>query len=290
MQLDAAGAADVLAALDRLEARLGLPRVEAAEQRRLAARAAGIGGGSGDTGWTPHRIDGWYLGLRPHLGTASVGEAGRLTDGPIAVPLTAAAGAGATRVWLRGAVPADVAAAGEAGWHVRRTLLVLGRGLDARLDPPAPEGMRLAPLADVGPAAVAHLLDRAYEGPVLRGLVEQDPDAGPWTTDRFHRVAATALTDPSDLLLAVDAGGQLAGAHWTSRRAHATGEVFNLAVDPDHGGRGVGAWLLGAGMAHLTRLGLRQVVLWVDEMNIPARTLYARAGLTERGRDVALER
>jgi predicted GNAT family acetyltransferase len=32
------------------------------------------------------------------------------------------------------------------------------------------------------------------------------------------------------------------------------------------------------------------VVLWVDMANAPARALYARAGFTERGWDVALER
>lgn len=290
MQLDATGADAVLGALDRLEARSGVPRVEAAEHRRLEARATGAGLGPRDGGWAPHRIDGWYLGLRPRSGAGAVAEAGRLADGPVGAALAAAGTAGATRVWLRGAEPADVVAAGDAGWHVRRTLLVLGRDLHDVPVPPVPAGLRPAPLAEVGPAAVARLLDRAYAGPTRHGLVELDPEAGPWTAARFDRVAASALADPSDLLLAVDGAGRLAGAHWTGRRAHATGEVFNLAVDPDHGGRGVGAWLLGTGLAHLAELGLRQVVLWVDEANGPARSLYARAGLTERGRDVALER
>ena len=187
-----------------------------------------------------------------------------------------------------------MAPAEAAGWHERRRLLILGRDLvDVGADvsgPEAPRGLHLAPLAEVGPAAVARLLDRAYAGPRSAGLVEADADAGPWTAERFTRVAAVALADTADLLLAVDGDGALAGAHWTGRRAGGVGEVFNLAVDPDHIGRGIGAWLLAAGLAHLVRLGHHAAVLWVDHANAPARALYARAGFTELGWDVALAR
>lgn len=289
--LDPRGAAAVLAALDALELRHGVPRIEAAERRRFAAHASGSTAGSSEraAGWTPHAVDGWYLGLHASHG-GRVGELGRLDGGPVAAPLAAATAAGAARVWLRGADPTDLEAAVD--WTERRRLLVLGRPLaGADTDAVAPPtGLRLAPLADVGGEAVAALLTRAYEAPRRNGLVEADPDAGPWTTERFARVAAVALAAPEDLLLAVDDVGRLVGAHWTGRRAGGVGEVFNVAVDPARGGRGVGAWLLAAGLAHLAALGLREVVLWVDRDNAPARALYARAGFVERGRDVALER
>jgi mycothiol synthase len=299
VHLDPRGAADVLAALDAIEVRDGVPRIEAAEHRRLAAHAAAAVApvaapdrtARSDVAWTPHVIDGWYLGLRRRMDDGTVtGEAGRLDDGPVTALLAAAAEADAARVWLRGAGPTDIAAAEHVGWLGRRTLRILGRSLTDTAAPAAPTGLHLAPLAEVGSAAVARLLDRAYTGPRSVGLVEADPDAGPWTPERFDHVASVALADPADLLLAVDDRGGVVGAHWTGRRAGGVGEVFNLAVDPDGGGRGVGAWLLGAGLAHLEAHGHRTVVLWVDDANVPAVTLYRGAGFSELGRDVALGR
>ena len=290
VELDPRGAAEVLAVLDRLEAASTVPRIEAAERRRLVARAEGVVA-SPDHAWTPRLVDGWYLGLRTRTGDAAViGETGRLGDGTVAAPLATADAAGAVRVWLRGGDPDDVTAADAAGWRVRRALLVLGRDLSDVAALPAPDGLRLVAAQQVEPAAVAELLDLAYAGPRRDGLVEADPDAGAWTVERFARVAAVALDDPSDLLVAVDDDGRVVGVHWTGRRAGAVGEVFNLAVDPACAGRGVAAWLLGAGLAHLRAAGHREVVLWVDERNAPARALYERAGFAERGRDVALGR
>ena len=294
--LDARGAAEVLERLAALEHRHGVPRLEAAERRRLAAHASGSAPGRAATdrsGWAPHAIDGWYLGVRARPDGPTVGEAGRLDSGDVTAPLAAAAAAGADRVWLRGAAPADVAAAGDRGWRPQRTLLILARDLagpGGAAEVAPPEGLRLAPLAAVGAGPVAGLLERAHDGPRRDGLVEADPEAGPWTAERFDRAAAVALADPTDLLLAVDNDGALVGAHWTGRRAAGSGEVFNLAVDPASGGRGIGTWLLAAGLAHLAGLGMHEVVLWVDRDNTPARGLYARAGFVERGRDVALER
>jgi len=293
VQLDPRGAADVLAASALLEARHGLPRVEAAEARRLAALAAGTEDpDAAAAGWVPRRGDGWYLGLRTAPDGTVVGEAGRLGDGPVAAVLAAAGAAGADRVWLRGADAADVVGTTGSEWSVHRTLLVLARPATAPVPefPPPPAGLRRVASADVDPEAVAALLDRAYAGPRRDRLVEAGPEGGPWTADRFTAAAAATLADPADLILVADADGGLAGAHWTARRGDGVGEVFNLAVDPDRAGRGLGRWLLDAGLAHLAALGRREVVLWVDAANAPALALYAAAGFTERGRDVALGR
>lgn len=290
--LDPHGASDVLAALDAHERRQGVPRLEAAERRRLAARASGGGDPAEDPErWVPHTVGGWYLGLRTPPDGGPVAEAGRLDGGPVTALLDAAASVAAGRLWLRDADPVDVAAAAERGWTTRRTLLVLGRPLTP--DPTAvapPAGLRLRRLGEVGAGPVAALLMRAYDEPRRTGLVEADPGAGPWTVERFRRVATVSLAAPEDLLVAVDPEGAPVGAHWTGRRAGGMGEVFNLAVDPSWKGRGLGSWLLTAGLMHLSGLGLREVVLWVDRENAPARALYARAGFVERGRDVAIGR
>lgn len=309
MELDARGAAEVLAALDRLEADGVVPRVEAAERRRLVA-AAGRGPvadpkRSAGSAWASHRLDGWYLGLRtvptrpdapdaPAAGDrgGAVGEAGRLSDGPIGPVLATAAEAGAGRVWLRGTSDDDVAAAAASGWGPARTLLVLGRALPTATpapQPALPPGLHLLPAGRADLEAVAGLLARAYDGPRRTGLVEEDGDAGPWSEARLAGLARVALADPTDLLVVADAAGRPVGVHWTGRRAHGVGEVVNLAVDPGSGRAGLGRWLLDAGLAHLAATGHHTVILWVDERNLPARELYGRAGFAEQGRDVALE-
>ena len=291
MPLDHAGATAVLAALDARGAVDGVPRIEAAERRRLAAAAAGSGQSAEDGIWTPSRVGAGYLGIRRRgSGARPIGEAGRIADGPLEPLLTAAAAADATRVWLRGAEPADVEAAGAIGWRPVRTLLVLGRSLPAEPAPAPPAGLRLTTLREAGAGPVGSVLARAYAAAERAGRVEPDPEEGPWSADRVERLAAVALADPSDLLVALDPDGTPVGVHWTGRRGPRTGEVFNLAVDPDRSARGLGAWLLGAGLAHLSSLGHTEVVLWADDENTPARSLYARAGFVERGRDVALER
>ncbi len=78
------------------------------------------------------------------------------------------------------------------------------------------------------------------------------------------------------------------GAQWLRRRTSGVGEVFNLAVAPGAVGRGVGAWLLTAGLHRLADLGHRRAILWVDAANAPARRLYARTGFVPIGRDVAV--
>lgn len=291
MQLDPAGAAAVLDALAALERRHTVPRIEGAERRRLRAHAGRVPRDAAAPGsWVPHRVDGWYLGLRPDPARAAVvGEAGRL-EGTAPPPLVAAAAAGATRVWVRGADPTDVAAAEASGWHRVRTLHVLTRALvDPTPDVTAPPGLRLVDLTAVGPDAVAAVLARAYAPARDAGRVELDVDAEPWTPERLDRLAAATLSDPADLLVAVDGDGRSVGVHWLRRRTEDVGEVFNLAVAPEATGHGVGRWLLAAGLARLAAVGLGRAILWVDAANTPALALYAAAGFAPLGQDVAVE-
>ena len=91
--------------------------------------------------------------------------------------------------------------------------------------------------------------------------------------------------DPEGFLLLeeTDADGNEAiiGFCWT--KVHAgekppLGEIYAIAVDPEHHGRGLGRELSLAGLAHLASRGLRQAILYVESDNKPARKMYGALG------------
>ena len=58
-----------------------------------------------------------------------------------------------------------------------------------------------------------------------------------------------------------------------------------VGVDPDHQGRGLGGPVTRLGLAHLARLGLAEVELYVDGDNTAARRTYQRLGFTDAAVD-----
>jgi len=59
------------------------------------------------------------------------------------------------------------------------------------------------------------------------------------------------------------------------------GEVYVVGVDPAHQGRGLGGPVTRLGLAHLARMGLGEVELYVDGDNTAARRTYERLGFTD---------
>ena len=100
----------------------------------------------------------------------------------------------------------------------------------------------------------------------------------------FERRAQSDWFDPAGLFVA-EQDGSIVGFHWTKVDG-GVGEVYVLAVDPDHQGQGLGAALLFRGLDHLASVGVEGVELFVEEDNAPACDLYMAAGFTEVGRDV----
>ena len=58
-----------------------------------------------------------------------------------------------------------------------------------------------------------------------------------------------------------------------------------VGVDPAHQGRGLGGPVTRLGLAHLARLGLAEVELYVDGDNTAARRTYERLGFTDAAVD-----
>jgi RimJ/RimL family protein N-acetyltransferase len=69
------------------------------------------------------------------------------------------------------------------------------------------------------------------------------------------------------------------------RQASHKGLLFGMAVEPKHGGRGIGRSLVEAVQSHARSLGVRQINLTVTSGNIPAMALYQRCGFREFGRE-----
>lgn len=108
-----------------------------------------------------------------------------------------------------------------------------------------------------------------------------------------HREAASLnASDVTDLMaqdgfddqgfLILEDGHDLVGFCWTRIHENGDGEIFRIAVSPDHQGGGVGRSLAIAGFNHLDRQpGVERGMLWVDTANRPAVSLYEDIGLTQ---------
>lgn len=287
------GADAALRFLDRVGAAVDAPVVDEAERARLEELAAG---GATAAGHRPAviRRDGGvvgYLGvLAGELDTARGDLAvdrddpeGSLLVAGLDAALVLARDAGARRLelWLRRVDDDVVGRAAERGFAVERRLAVLGRSLERPLaDAPLPEGLTVRGSRPGDERAIVELLAEAYAG---------TPEAD-WDLEAFRARQAYDWFDPEDLLVAVDGAAGIVGIHWTKRRGDAVGEVYNLAVAPRARGRGLGRALLGAGLGHLQRRGVDEVLLWVDTANAPAVELYTSHGFRVRWEDVALGR
>src|SRR6516162_8632884 len=116
-------------------------------------------------------------------------------------------------------------------------------------------------------ATYAGLLATSY----LVGLSERRREAG-WRSVILH--------EPSDVRVAVDAGGTIVGfGSCGACRAdrNFAGEVFTLYVGPDWQNRGIGRRLLLSLFRRLNACGRNSAIVWVLRDN-PSRFFYERLG------------
>ena len=187
-------------------------------------------------------------------------------------------------VWAHGDHPAAAALAAATGLDRARELLQLRAEVaEARAglgERPVPAGMAISSFSAEDADDWVALNARAFAS---------HPEQGRMTRGDLDDRVAEAWFDPTDLLLARDRDGRLAGFHWLKVEG-GQAEVYVLGVDPDRGARGLGSALLAAGLDLLAERGHDEVDLYVEADNAPALALYRRAAFRDAAVDVQYRR
>src|ERR1700738_1521268 len=116
------------------------------------------------------------------------------------------------------------------------------------------------------------------DAPLLAALHAASFNRG-WSEQEFEQL----LTDRSVIADRVTRGRKVLG-FIVSRRAVDEAEILSVAVARAQRGQGLARRLLDLHLRRLAGFALRAVFLEVEEDNMPARKLYARAGFQEAGR------
>jgi mycothiol synthase len=196
--------------------------------------------------------------------------------------LAAAAGGYELRLWAHGDLPAAAALARAAGFERFRALWQMRRSLAGPLDQPA------------FPAAITLRTFRTGQDEdewlgLNRRAFAKHPEQGAWRRHDLDLREREPWFDPAGFFIA-ERDGIMAGFHWTKVHGPpgapgSTGEVYVVGVDPAEQGTGLGRALTLAGLHYLRDRGLAEVMLYVDEDNVPAITMYSGLGFTRSGTD-----
>jgi mycothiol synthase len=208
--------------------------------------------------------------------------------------------AGPLRVWAHGDLPAAVGLAGSEGLRRVRALLQMRRqAADPLPEFRVPAAVRLRTF-------IPGQDERAWLE-VNRRAFREHPEQGGWTMNDIREREEEPWFDPAGFFLAdavrgggdnvlsavddlpggrVETQGRLLGFHWTKIHPDGAGEVYVVGVDPDAQGMGLGRVLTLAGLHHLQRRGVPEILLYVDESNTAAVHLYESLGFTRHAVDV----
>lgn len=204
-------------------------------------------------------------------------------------------GDGPLSIWAHGDLPGSAELLRPRGFTRARVLLQMRRDLDG-VDPdprPAlPDGVTVRPFRPGrDEAAWLAVNGRAFAA---------HPEQGRFTAEDLRLRQQEPWFDATGFLLAwrgdPDDGGELLGFHWTKVHPagdagpEPVGEVYVLGVDPGAQGLSLGRALTDLGLAHLRRQGLREVLLYVEEDNVPAVRLYEGRGFRRYAVDVSWRR
>ncbi len=223
---------------------------------------------AGDDGCALLRDSTLDLAVRPSARGRGVGRA-------LATEVLAAAEV--TSAWAHGDHPAAARLATSLHFVRTRELWVMRRPtatpLPALVVPPGIAVRGYQP-ADAG-AVVA----------VNAAAFAQHPEQGAMDAADLAARMGEPWFDPAGLLVATDERGSMLGFHWTKLHSPEVGEVYVVAVAPDAQGRGLGRTLTLAGLHHLAGLGVREILLYVESDNLPARAVYERLGFSHSPSD-----
>ena len=170
--------------------------------------------------------------------------------------------------WAFRTTPAAEAIARKLALRPIRELLRMGHTLSSAPPFPAPSGYRIRPYQPSDAAQVVAVNATAFA---------HHPEQGRLSLDDFRALTRQAWFEGAGLLVAT-CDDEIVGFHWTKRHTPDVGEVYVLAVSPDHGGAGLGRALLSAGLAHLKAIGCKRVELYVEASEERVVDIYRAAG------------
>jgi mycothiol synthase len=204
--------------------------------------------------------------------------------------LTTAADGRVLRIWAHGDQPAAARLAAATGFERFRALAQLRRPLRDELAAPGfPAGRTLRTfIPGQDEDGWLTLNSRAFA---------KHPEQGSWTSRDLELREREPWFDPDGFFIA-ERDGAMAGFHWTKVHPaggqdspeRAIGEVYVVGVDPAEQGSGLGRALTLAGLHHLRDEGLAEVMLYVDEDNVPAIRLYEALGFSRTRTDAMYQR
>ena len=234
--------------------------------------------------------------------------------------LVAEAGDRPLRLWAHGDLPAAASLAAAAGFERVRALWQMRRSLQTRLDrPEIADGITVRTFVvgqdedawtELNARAFAHHPEQGAWTREDLDMREREPWFDPngfflaerggklagfhWTKIHGGAEAAQRTSTAEGTSTAGDTGP----AQGTSREAEEAdsalanpahepiGEVYVVGVAPEERGSRLGRALTLVGLRYLRDQGLLQVMLYVDESNIPAIRLYEGLGFTHWDTDV----
>lgn len=189
--------------------------------------------------------------------------------------------------WAFGTLPGAPELAARVGLRPVRELLRMETSPSA--EPHAVEGTpdalagpsspARAPQSDQGPAVIHTYTpaDREAIVAINAAAFAHHPEQGRLTVAEFDDLTRQPWFDPEGLFVARIDGAPV-GFHWTKRHGGGLGEVYVIAVDPAHEGKGLGRVLLEAGLDHLQDRGDTRVQLYVEGSQKRVVQMYLRAG------------
>jgi ribosomal protein S18 acetylase RimI-like enzyme len=109
--------------------------------------------------------------------------------------------------------------------------------------------------------------------------------ATPKTEEGYASFLGTQLGKPKIVVLVAEDEGKVLGYSYAGVEGYdymslrgPAGILYDIVVDPDNRGKGIGRQLLDATIAALGSLGSPRILLSTAEQNAPAQRLFARAG------------
>ena len=185
----------------------------------------------------------------------------------------------ALSVWTRHVSAGSPAPDGAEALHVDREILRLAGTLAGRSAPTLPSDLTIS--------AFRPGIDDGELLALNRQSFAAHPDQGSMSADDLRQRCQQPWFDPLGFLV-LRRGHEMVAFCWTKVHRDPwgeVGEIYVIGVDPEAAGHGLGRLAVSAGLWHLARLGLDEVMLYVESDNAPARGLYASLGFSEAWRD-----